>query len=332
MPDKKIKNEIFNIILIMCIPVIGVILILSNNTVDKTLALSWSLASFLMGGFIGFLFGVPKVYQNADIQNLDSKEVSLLKHLPNTNLEQISDWLTKIIVGLGLVELRNTPELMNNFAAFIALGLGSNKNYDEPFAYAIIVTYSIFGFIAIYSYTRIHLSKELVNSDKENFGKNNERLSETIADILINKAKEEKTMVESTGNSASAENSNNQIKKSYYNIIWFNRSQSVNESVILALKKENKFVTILSSIDKLIKSTVLIENDLLILFIENKIELQFNEEEEINLIKNVKQKSDTIQIIVYSVSPLNEEYKSKLEMSGADFLTDSSVELLRKII
>jgi len=41
--------------LIMCIPVIGVILILSDNTVDKTLALSWSLASFLMGGFIGFL-------------------------------------------------------------------------------------------------------------------------------------------------------------------------------------------------------------------------------------------------------------------------------------
>ena len=25
--------------------------------------------------------------------------------MPNTNLEQISDWLTKIIVGVGLVEI-----------------------------------------------------------------------------------------------------------------------------------------------------------------------------------------------------------------------------------
>jgi hypothetical protein len=54
-------------------------------------------AAWLSGSLLGFLFGVPRF--QADPQG-DAQRI-----LPNTNLEQISDWLTKIIVGATLVQL-----------------------------------------------------------------------------------------------------------------------------------------------------------------------------------------------------------------------------------
>ena len=48
-------------------------------------------AAFSIGGFLGFIFGVPRTgTTDAAVQS-------------NTNLEQVSDWLTKIVVGVSLV-------------------------------------------------------------------------------------------------------------------------------------------------------------------------------------------------------------------------------------
>lgn len=67
----------------------------------------WAGALLLCFAFFGaalffvFLFGIPKSGGNlsADVSRV-SAESSLAV---NTNLERISDWLTKIIVGLGVV-------------------------------------------------------------------------------------------------------------------------------------------------------------------------------------------------------------------------------------
>lgn len=56
-------------------------------------------ASWLAGGVIGFIFGVPRFKAGDDPRDSDGRLV------PNTNLEQISDWLTKIIIGATLVQL-----------------------------------------------------------------------------------------------------------------------------------------------------------------------------------------------------------------------------------
>jgi hypothetical protein len=54
-----------------------------------------SAASLITGGFFGFLFGIPR--------SLSTPGPSFVQ--PNTNLEQISDWLTKILVGVGLTQI-----------------------------------------------------------------------------------------------------------------------------------------------------------------------------------------------------------------------------------
>jgi len=60
-------------------------------------------ASTLVGSAVGFLFGVPVREQEPETDNTGTAKKSI-GYQPNTNLELISDWLTKIIVGIGLVQ------------------------------------------------------------------------------------------------------------------------------------------------------------------------------------------------------------------------------------
>src|ERR1700730_13401118 len=56
-----------------------------------------SSACMALGWAVGFLFGVPRVGSTPASTRI------------NTNLEQISDWLTKILVGVGLTQLHKLP-------------------------------------------------------------------------------------------------------------------------------------------------------------------------------------------------------------------------------
>ncbi|NHM08030.1 hypothetical protein G4D82_12430 [Flavobacterium sp. CYK-4] len=61
------------------------------------------------GGLTGFLFGIPKIIQSnhLDAKAEDIRETDVIH---NDNLVQISDWLTKIIVGVGLTQLNTIPK------------------------------------------------------------------------------------------------------------------------------------------------------------------------------------------------------------------------------
>ena len=68
-------------------------------------------ASAFVGGLLGFLFGIPRALQGDHPDGPRAADGSGRDGLPaasyraNTNLEQISDWLTKILVGVGLVQI-----------------------------------------------------------------------------------------------------------------------------------------------------------------------------------------------------------------------------------
>jgi hypothetical protein len=75
----------------------------------------------------------------------------------NTNLEEISDWLTKIIVGVGLVELQKAQSKLQEAAGLIAQALGGAS--QTSFAYALMVYFSIVGFFGGYLITRLYLQR-----------------------------------------------------------------------------------------------------------------------------------------------------------------------------
>lgn len=133
-------------------------------------AMVWGLAS-LAGGFgMGFLFGIPRSgrRESADarddangagdsLENCGDGGVQMQR--PNTNLEQISDWVTKILVGLGLVELRNMPDRVWALAKLAADTMcGPHcSGQAASFALAVMVYFAVAGFIFGYLLTRTYL-------------------------------------------------------------------------------------------------------------------------------------------------------------------------------
>ncbi len=75
----------------------------------------------------------------------------------NTNLEEISDWLTKIIVGVSLVELNKAQMKLQQIAGFIAESFGGPGQVS--FAYGLMVYFSVAGFLGSYLLTRLYLQK-----------------------------------------------------------------------------------------------------------------------------------------------------------------------------
>jgi hypothetical protein len=83
------------------------------------------------------------------------------RYQDNTNLEQISDWLCKILVGAGLTQLTALPGVLKRYAIFFAPGLGGNTSHGEVFAVGMLIFFTVCGFLVGYLWTRLHLGKAL---------------------------------------------------------------------------------------------------------------------------------------------------------------------------
>jgi len=133
-------------------------------------------ASMITGGLMGFLFGIPKTLQQEKPDKTSTDETPKEKakdnnvsYQANTNLEQISDWLTKILVGVGLTQLTSLPGALRKFGQFVSPGLGS-KPESPILAIGILFFFSICGFLLCYLWTRLYFGNELRKADMEMFG------------------------------------------------------------------------------------------------------------------------------------------------------------------
>ena len=113
------------------------------------LGIAAAAAALTSGVFIGFLFGLPTTLAR-------SKPTGLLA--TNTSLDQITDWLTKILVGLGLVQLGKISHGVSKLSGSLAPGLGGGPG-AKAFATALLIYAAADGFLIGYLWTRIVLSK-----------------------------------------------------------------------------------------------------------------------------------------------------------------------------
>jgi len=108
------------------------------------------------GSLLGIVFGIPRSASQApytgqpDMPDLQA----------NTNMEQISDWLTKLLVGAGLVQLKELPHSIDSAARYVAPALASKGETGGPaltsIAAAILIYFSVEGFISGYIFTRVY--------------------------------------------------------------------------------------------------------------------------------------------------------------------------------
>jgi CheY-like chemotaxis protein len=134
----------------------------------------WSIAFVASGALFGFIFAIPRVVASADQSHggpgsessgarEDSKANGVGERRSrgseiNSNLVEISDWLTKIIVGVGLIELKQLPGFASKLATFIGPSIGVALPAGKQIAVGIMVYFTVLGFIAAYTLTRVYLA------------------------------------------------------------------------------------------------------------------------------------------------------------------------------
>lgn len=120
-------------------------------------------ASMAVGSLLGFLFGIPRAIQSPNAP--PSEDGSRTLYQVNTNLEQISDWLTKILVGIGLVELGDLKNEFNLLCSAASVAFVPSP-IAASLAGMIIVYFGVLGFLAFYLWTRIFLTTEFSRADR----------------------------------------------------------------------------------------------------------------------------------------------------------------------
>jgi hypothetical protein len=119
-----------------------------------------SFGSAVVGGLVGFLFGIPRARQ---VDQVAGRVTG--RYVPNTNLERISDWLTTILVGLGLTQLGTIPGRLQGLAAYLARGLG-NDDRSEVSILIIVLYFLGCGFLYGYHWSRTTLER-LLNREED---------------------------------------------------------------------------------------------------------------------------------------------------------------------
>lgn len=167
------------------------------------------LSSSAVGGAFGFLFAVPRILSEGESQletdNIKDNRVTNKSGIPsrllrsNTNLERISDWLTTMLVGVGLSQVGSINDALDGFRVFISANAKVFSSNDAlssagvlPAIGPMILIFGIvLGFIGAYLYTRIILSGSFnkVEKDLNNVIVEKEQVSGSARDVLVDAAK-----------------------------------------------------------------------------------------------------------------------------------------------
>jgi hypothetical protein len=129
-------------------------------------------AATVSGALLGFVFGIPRALQSGaaapaaqpTAQGAAANPPADPRYGANTSLEQISDWLTKILVGVGLTQLTQVPGALQSYAAYVAQALPGLAG-AAVFAAAATLYFATCGFLASYLWTRLKLGEALSRAE-----------------------------------------------------------------------------------------------------------------------------------------------------------------------
>jgi hypothetical protein len=141
--------------------------------------MSTAIAAFLSGCLIGFLFGIPRVVSSGQLRHdtgqfrrdkgsgLPAPSSNL--YTPSSNLAEVSDWLTKLLLGAGLVQLTRLGAPISQLIDSVAAGLapaaaaGSANSAAKVMAGAILFGYVAIGMLDAYVVTTVWYQNKLTS-------------------------------------------------------------------------------------------------------------------------------------------------------------------------
>lgn len=166
--EKAHRELILALQLAITFGIVSILLFTYGIDYSKSIVLSISIiisaAALISGYFLGFLFGIPKYKANPS--GADDSD-----YTPSNSLTEVADWLTKIIVGLGLVEMRKIPELIESIGIFVGNYVNGSCHYScssslVVFSNGLVIYNGVFGIYYGYNYARIVLSSHYKEADE----------------------------------------------------------------------------------------------------------------------------------------------------------------------
>lgn len=116
------------------------------------------------GACLGFLFGVPHTLAAQPDPNT-SQVTPQPAYAANTNLEQVSDWLTKLLIGAGLTQLGALSGWFRRLCEALVPAFGDRPD-SAVFAGALVAEFLVLGFLSGWLSTRLLLAPALSQADR----------------------------------------------------------------------------------------------------------------------------------------------------------------------
>lgn len=120
-----------------------------------------AVASFMIGSVAGFLMGMPRYVAGRQSESENAR------YDPSTSLEQISDWLTKILIGIGIAEATSVARAVNGLLNDEIVPALATVSGAYPVALATIITALVGGFYVAWLLTRLTLAGALREADSD---------------------------------------------------------------------------------------------------------------------------------------------------------------------
>ncbi|MEO1528601.1 MAG: hypothetical protein AAFX06_24540 [Planctomycetota bacterium] len=145
-------------------------------------------AAFGFGGLLGFLFGIPKSNGNtprppAGNPPGEGDQVTGIEpsggFRGNTNLEEVSDWLTKIVIGVSLVQIKEIVRYVGTIITNTASGFEAAP-FAKSICGSVLIGYASLGFFFVYLLTRLYLVEAFSDVEKRLQRRRQERMLKTM--------------------------------------------------------------------------------------------------------------------------------------------------------
>lgn len=273
----------------------------------------YMLAAAAVAVILGLIFGVPRA--RADF-NAEATE----RYSSNSNLEQISDWLTKLLVGAGLVEIKSIPGWAADAGGY--LGAGMAVPNAAAFSVAALVYGAGVGFTSAYLWTRLRLRFLLESSDRIAAEASRQRDQIVLALSRANAPSEEPES--STDLRKAAESAISSMKaadrKGISPILWVDDYPSNNTSIVEALASLSIRVDLALSTKEALERLRLRRYGLIISDLGRTEDGQENDTAGLDLIRAVRE-TDTVTPIFIYAGPRGTAMRAELEAAGATLVT-----------
>jgi hypothetical protein len=137
-----------------------------------------ALASSAVGGVMGFVFGHPRESDSIDAggdgaDDNDGVEDDVRRSggasrkprfAANGSMQQIADWLPKLIIGAGLVGLKDLTGWLGRVGGSIGASLAIDADAGRVIGASAVVYFAAIGFLAVYVHTRTIIAVMLARS------------------------------------------------------------------------------------------------------------------------------------------------------------------------